>query len=149
LISGVINRCRVDDSHFSAALLQQKVVDAVLLSRNHPFQILVRRQLAIARANEKIILQQQPIAEAPIQMERSTFERLVAPRPTVTVEPQRSRKMSRHEVSTHEREDGCPLVEDALAEGSSEDPVAPMDQSWAPRGRRHPKNGEQKRPHWR
>jgi hypothetical protein len=150
LINGVINRCRADDSRFSATMLQQKVVDAVVLSRHHKFQVLVNTKLTIAHANEKTVAQPERTVETPVKMRRSTLERLVAPRSTETPKPKATRKPSKPEAPTpdppkeaiaHQKkgdavsDDSCeeiPALEKTPAKTAPKARVSPMEQSWVP-----------------
>jgi hypothetical protein len=123
LINGVINRCRTDESHFSATRLQQKVADAVLLSRHHKFQILVNAKLTMAHANERAVATPEK-PEPPMVMCRSTFERLIAPRKAETPKTKKKACEEPKVAPVHERgSDIAPGVSDEKPVVAEEPPV--------------------------
>jgi hypothetical protein len=85
IIDRGIDSCWLDGDRFDAKKMKQKLLDSVTQKRQHKFHRLVNRKLLIARANDKAVLpvvKEEIVTEAPAQMHKVTFERLVAARPT-------------------------------------------------------------------
>ncbi|KAH0788287.1 hypothetical protein GPJ56_007761 [Histomonas meleagridis] len=91
IINKGLERCHISNDVYSAKALKDKLIDSITLRKQRRFNRLIKRKLIIARANEKIIVEQQePVVEevkcAPT-MQKETFERLLSARPTIVAEP--------------------------------------------------------------
>ena len=90
MIEKELKRCLIRDNVYSAKKLEGKLVDSVTLRRSHKFNIFINNKLAIARANEKPVLEQQEEAPEPAKssatMQKETFDRLIASKPIPVAE---------------------------------------------------------------